>query len=709
MSAALLERLGPLPRTIVHLDFETFYSADYTLRKLTTEAYVRDERFQVIGVGVRVGKSPSVWLEEWEFRAWASRVDWSRCAVNAHHAQFDGAILAWRYGIKPAFWFCTMSMGRKLYGEGGLDRIAQRLGIGAKSDGLAATKGKRREEMTQAEWRAFGDYCRNDVDLSAELLRRMVIQIPRTEWWLIDTTIRMFTEPTLFGDVELLGKTLAEERAKKAVVLDSIMESQGAATPEAARVVLASSDKFAALLRSIGVEPPTKLNPKSEEIYAFAKSDPGMAALLEHDRDEVRFLAEARLSVKSTLIETRVERLIGIAQRGPVPFYLKWCGAHTDRWSGGDKMNPQNFNRGGALRDAIIAAGGDPSILEEVICVVDSSQIEARVLPWLAGETKLIETFRRNDKRLREGELEAKAQGIALKDYWRANGGEPDFYSDAGSELLSMKISKADTPTERQVAKGMILGLGFQMGWEKFGGEQLKGLLGAAPVQFGAREVEKFRVDVGAFERRPGGDRGTCGERTRTMIDRGVRLAYFDLLVHCAVADHFVRAYRARYSRISALWKTCEEILSIMENPEGDPDAVRMTFRGLKVMRHRIQKPNGLTLRYPGLRRRAAGGFTYLGGKSGREVSHIYGGLLTENLVQSLARDIVAEQVLWIRSDGYRIATTTHDEIVSPVLATRGPSALADMIARMSSPPEWCSDLPLNAAGGIGRRYGDAK
>ena len=127
-----------------------------------------------------------------------------------------------------------------------------------------------------------------------------------------------------------------------------------------------------------------------------------MAALLEHDRDEVRFLAEARLSVKSTLIETRVERLIGIAQRGPVPFYLKWCGAHTDRWSGGDKMNPQNFNRGGALRDAIIAAGGD---LEEVICVVDSSQIEARVLPWLAGETKLIETFRRNDKRLREGEL----------------------------------------------------------------------------------------------------------------------------------------------------------------------------------------------------------------------------------------------------------------------------------------------------------------
>ncbi len=681
MSDALLKALSVRTDVQASLDFETYYDREYTLKKLTTEAYVRDPRFEVIGVGVKWGASPSVWLEEWEFREWAKRVDWSRVALNAHHAQFDGFILSEHYGIRPGFWYCTMSMGRVLCGMGALEKLGPLFGVGEKGKELENSIGKRRRDFTQAEWLRFGDYCNQDVAITDGLLTKMGEGFPPLELWLIDTTIRMFTEPVFRADLDLLRSTLATEREKKARLLKIVASTAGAlpegATPEeieeAARAVLSSSDKFAALLRSMGEEPPTKPNPAGKQIFAFAKSDPGMQALTEHPREEIRDLAEARLAVKSTIIGTRTERLIGIAERGAVPFYLKYCGAHTHRWSGGDKMNPQNFNRGGALRAAIEAPPG------HVIVVADSGQIEARVLPWLAGQADLLETFRRNDKT------------------------KGDFYSDEGSRLFKKQLSKKDTPVERQSAKSMILGLGFGMGWQKFAGEQLKGMLGAPPVQFTQKEAELYRVDVEAFAVRPHDRAGaTCGQQVVSMRAGGARLIYESLLIHCAVADYFVRTYRATYGQISGLWRAFDSVLHAMAS--GSP----MTFGCLRVIAHGIVKPSGLTLTYPGLRK-GERGYSYLGGDSGREPQKAYGGLITENVVQSLARDIVAEQALWVRAAGYPVATTTHDEIVCVVPEAQGEACLKYMIERMRIAPAWCADLPLNAEGGIARSYGAAK
>ncbi len=681
MSRELLKALGSKRDVRATLDLETFFDRDFTLKKLTTEAYVRDPRFEVIGVGVKWGDSPSVWLEEWEFRDWAARVDWSRVALNAHHAQFDGFALSHHYGIRPGFWACTMSMGRVLNGTGALETLAPLYDVGEKGTELANAKGKRRRDFTQNEWLRFGVYCNQDVNLSAGLLDKMLPGFPPLELWLIDTTIRMFTEPVFRADMDLLRVTLKDELEKKARLLKTVANTAGllpeGATPEqieeAARAVLSSSEKFATLLSAMGEQPPTKPNPKGKMIFAFAKNDPGMQALQEHPREEIRELAEARLAVKSTIVGTRTERLIGIAERGAVPFYLKYSGAHTHRWSGGDKMNPQNFNRGGALRAAILAPPG------HVIVVADSGQIEARVLPWVAGQADLLEVFRRNDQT------------------------HGDFYSDAGSSLFKKKLSKKDTPIERQSAKSMLLGLGFGMGWKKFAGEQLKGMLGAPPVQFTATEATLYSVDVDAFAERPHDRMGTtCGDVVTKMGADGIRLAYPDLLIHCAVADYFVRTYRATYSQISRLWKAMDSVLQAMAS--GTP----MSFGCLRIVRHGIVKPSGLTMRYPELRR-GESGFSYLGGDSGKERQKAYGGSITENVVQSLARDIVAEQALWVRAAGYHVATTTHDEIVSVVPEAQGEACLAYMIKRMRIPPAWCADLPLNAEGGIGKSYGSAK
>lgn len=690
-----------LPNVIasrVTLDFETFYSKDFNLDKYTTEEYVRSKQFQVIGVGVKVGAHPIVWLEEWDFREWAKRVNWDVVALLAHHTHFDGFILSHHYGIRPGFLLCTMSMARAIHGSGGasLEFLGPKYGAGEKGKELAGVKGLRREQITQAHWAAFGEYCKTDVRITDAVYVAMRPKFPKSELLLIDTTIRMFTEPIFRGDEVVLHRTLAEERRRKSALFRSIAVRAGVpiggeapAIELAARKVLGSGDKFAKVLEGFGVTPPKKYNDKGALIWAFAKDDPGMQTLLEHPREEIRALAEARIEVKSNIVESRTERVIGSSERGAIPFYLKYCGAHTHRWSGGDKMNPQNFNRGGALRDAILAPPGC------VLVVADSGQIEARVLAWFAGEAALLDTFRRND----------------------ALGKKGDFYSDEGSRFFLKPISKEKTPIERQLSKNMILGLGFGMGWAKFATELLKGMLGSEPVQFTLREVASFNVDVEAFEaRKVGFSNETCGERVEAIRQFGLRLTYRELLIHCAVADHFVRLYRTTNRRIAGVWKACDEMLRAMETPGGDPEATRMTFGPLKVKYHAIEKPNGMVLHYPGLRR-GKNGFTYKGGKSGREFSKIYGGLLTENIVQSLARDIVAEQVLFIRRryenvlPGRRspIGTTTHDEAVSVVPAARGAECFDYMIERMKIPPAWCIDLPLNASGGFGTSYGAVK
>lgn len=661
----VLAALGGQSDVLITLDMETYYDKTYSLKKLTTEAYVRDSRFEVIGVGVKFGSAPAVWLTERDFRAWASVFDWSRVTVACHHAQFDGFILSHHYGIRPRFLLCTMSMGRALHGpsvSAALGSLAPLYNVGQKGDEILKTLGKRRKDFSPEEYRAFGEYCNNDVDLTYRLLQAMLRGFPPAELWLINLTVKAFTEPVLDADQAVLARALAEERRNKAELLQRV---------GADRESLSSSEKFAALLRSLGEEPPMKRNPKGEPIYAFAQSDAGMRALAEHPRDEVRFLTEARLAVKSTIVETRTERLIGIAERGPVPFYLKYCGAHTHRWSGGDKMNPQNFNRGGDLRASILAPPG------HTLCVADSGQIEARVVAWLAGQTELLDTFRRND---------ATEDG--------------DFYSDEGSRYFGRKLSKKETPVERQISKAMVLGLGFGMGWAKFAGELLKGMLGADPVQFTLADARRYGVSPTDFEARPWGNKGdTCGDVVRAMV---TRLAYADLLVHCAVVDHFVDMYRQTNKKIAGLWRAMNEMLAVMESGT-EP----RRFGCLTFIRNGIVKPNGLTLHYPGLKRSAGGDYSYQ--KSPRERAELYGGLITENVVQSLARDVVAEQSLWICADGYPWKTMSHDEIVTVPRESEAETCLVGMLGRMKVAPVWAKGLPLNASGGFSRSYGDAK
>ena len=416
---------------IVTIDFETYYDRDYSLSKMTTEAYIRDPRFEVIGVSTKVNDQEVDWYTGADPGGFLHALDYSDKAILCHNTAFDGAILSWKYNIKPKLWFDTLSMARPLHSMtvgGSLKALATYYKLGDKGDEVMRTMGLRRRDFTPEQMDAFAEYCIQDTNLTYRLFKKMARQFPKEELLVIDQTIRMYTEPKLELDPVVLDAHLEGIHERKAALLNKL------GGEEKAKKFLMSNNKFADLLRAMGVEPPMKTSPTTgRQTYAFAKNDTAFTALLEHPKAAVRTVVEARLGTKSTIEETRTKRFLEISERGPLPIMLNYYGAHTGRFSGGDKVNLQNLPRGGQLRKALAAPDG------HMIVACDSSQIEARLVAYLAGQHDLVQSFR-------EGR---------------------DVYSEFASDVYNRKVTKADK-VERHVGKTCILGLGYGMGAAKF-------------------------------------------------------------------------------------------------------------------------------------------------------------------------------------------------------------------------------------------------
>ena len=425
----------------VTLDFETYYAKDFSLTRMTTEEYVNDVRFQVIGVGIKIDDGETRWVTE-NIKEELNKIDWSESAVLCHNTQFDGAILAFHYGIIPAYYFDTLCMARAVHGVdagGSLSSLVIRYKLGEKGTEVVNALGKRREDFTPQDLAKYGDYCINDTDLTYALFNRLVVDFPQNELDLIDMTLRMYTQPVFHVDDALLVERLDEVKQEKSTLLRGLMDMLEVGNEEEVRQKLASNPQFAALLKDHGVEPPMKISPTTgKETYALAKNDEGFIALTEHEDAFIQQLCSVRLGTKSTIEESRIERFIGIGARnkGRLPIPLKYYGAHTGRWAGSDSVNFQNLpsrdKKKKTLKKSVLAPPG------HVVINCDSSQIEARVLAWLAGQEDVTRQFAKGE----------------------------DVYSIFATKIYKQPISKAN-PVERFVGKTCILGLGYGTGAKK--------------------------------------------------------------------------------------------------------------------------------------------------------------------------------------------------------------------------------------------------
>ena len=424
---------------LITIDFETYYDKEYSLSKLTTEEYIRDPKFQVIGVSVKVNNRDTEWASgtHEEIKTYLQTFNWKEAMLLAHNTMFDGAIASWRYNIFPRAYADTLCIARAVHGVeagGSLKALVERYDLGAKGTEVIQALGKRREDFTAEELARYGDYCINDVDLTYELFKVLTRGFPRKELKLIDLTLRMFVDPILDLDLGLLEQHLEDIKVAK----DDLLISSGVSRED-----LMSNPKFAEVLKSLAIIPPTKVSLRTgKETFAFAKSDEEFKALAEHDDVRVQAAVSARLGVKSTLEETRTQRFIDISKRGLLPVPVRYYAAHTGRWGGDDKINLQNLPsrgpNGKVLKCSIVAPEGY-SLIE-----ADSSQIEARVLAWLADQEDLVTAF--------------------------ANG--EDVYKKMASRIYDCAEEDV-TAQQRFVGKVTILGAGYGMGAVRFK-EQLK-------------------------------------------------------------------------------------------------------------------------------------------------------------------------------------------------------------------------------------------
>lgn len=387
------------------LDTETFYDSKngYTLRKQTTEEYINDPRFHCFGFSLSKNGGTPIWVPEDRIKRVLSQIELHKHAVIMHNAQFDAAILNWKYGVKPKLIIDTLAMARAILGNEerlSLEALGERYGIGIKGDAVVHMDGVRNPTPEMAY--LLGEYAKNDAVMTWNLWTILKEGFPNLELVVIDITTRMFSEPSFALDEKPVLRELELGEIKKERLL-----LQANCTMEDLR----SDAKFAELLESIGVTPPKKLSAKKTAAaqkkdpaalpvytWAFAKSDPDFKALGESDNDLVRWAVEARLGLKSTIKQSRSERFLGIARRmGVMPVALTYYGAGTGRYaaSSSAKVNMQNLPaiRGskdpdaGLLRKSLKAPPG------KVVVVSDASQIEARLVVWQAGQENVLDAF----------------------------------------------------------------------------------------------------------------------------------------------------------------------------------------------------------------------------------------------------------------------------------------------------------------------------
>lgn len=426
------------------VDFETFYSKEYSLRLMTIPEYVCDPRFEMIMCVVRAENGIKFALSHEELVLFIASLEGEQVCFISHNALFDMFIMAAHYNYTPTLMIDTMGIARAMLRgklrSVSLASVAMFLGLGVKGKAVHNVIGMSKAAIIAAGlWPSYVEYCKLDADLSWGIWEWAVKNgFPMEEWVTMDQVIRMAVTPHWRLNPQLLAEYHSDVVAEKQQLI--------AAAGLSSRDDLMSDAKLASLLQSRGVTPPTKTSPRTkQEIWAFAKTDIAFTELEEHPDPMVANVVSARLGVKSTIEETRSKRFLDLSlmkwpdgQTGKMTFPLRYSGAHTHRLSGDWDLNMQNLKRGGKLRQSLEVPEG------KIYVGADASQIECRVEAALCKVELLLTKFRNKE----------------------------DVYASFASQVFNIPgLTKHTHPDERFMGKTAVLGLGFNLGWVKFKGD----------------------------------------------------------------------------------------------------------------------------------------------------------------------------------------------------------------------------------------------
>lgn len=689
--------------TLVVIDFETYWdSKTYTLSKMGPIEYVRNENFapQLCAFAMSNGSccvDCSV-VEHERLRTTFENLDTHDVAWCGHNMHgFDSLILSEFFDFHPRKIWDTIAMMRWT----GLSRVCREshaaltefLGNGHKAAGTVVSDHKQwPDDFTPEERMFFIQYCKDDAGQCYQNALAMLPYMTPDALRFMSITARMATEPSFVLDEDLLLEYMSDLDAAADKARQELMAMFSFASNADMLAALRSADKFADMLRSLGVEPPlkesaAKTKTKREKLrlaadagipgaaeelenmqpvmtYAFSKTDVDFVLMQDHPDQRVALLVRTRLQLNSSIDRSRAETLLKFARMHKLlPIMLGAWLAHTGRYSAGasadagtktDKLQFQNLSKRDPskrkLRQAIKVPEG------QVVVACDSAQIEARGLAFVANEVGLLTQFR--EGRDPYSELAETIFGVPWQDIKAG--------AKAGDKKMKMY---------RNTGKTGILSCGYGVGHYKY---------------------------------------------SNTLLRQGIHL-HEDLDRHHELARYAHGIYRAAHPNIVAFWKTAENVLEAMLRGEsgtfGGPNNDIYTF-GIMPVGPRtdlcvpsVRFPSGYILRYPGLRAerndRGRWQFVYDTYKGASKIpTHIYGGAFTNNLVQGLSFvDVIMYQGCRMDEAGIKLACNIHDAWASVVPEEQGEHVKQQMLHYMSMVPPALNGLPVACEAEIGTTF----
>ena len=695
----------------LYIDFETFFSEDYSLTKkdMTYLKFIKHQFFKIQSAAVRIGNGKTRYFrtaEEIRDYIEEALIENPDLVLVAQQAFFDGGIVRYHFGLEFKYCIDLPSLSRAVWPNAmfhNLNAIGERLYPGdkrkQKSDDIAFTKGI--YNWSDVIHERNERYNIQDTDLLAEFVQYFINGgFPHDVLLQQSIVNMMYFKPSFHADVPLLTKARdeAEKRQEEAVqaaikflqenarvnkhfwVTMADRDKTKYPTQKAyseiyrrtfgmppmkdkseLRKVLTSNDKFAYLLEK-GFDIPVPLKQGSSKIdpdamtYALGKNDVEFQAMMTAHRD-LAVVWTGRMESKSNQEKTRATTFLEYADLcdGFIPVPLRNSAAHTHRLGGTESINMQNLGRKSPCRPALTGGG------MYAINATDSSNIESRVSAWFCGHEEKLDLFRR--------------------------GGDP--YNETATVIFGYPVDRksktVDHSMQGAVGKATDLGCGYQMGADRFRDYLNAGPLGMDPI---------FLEDIPELAKYP--------NPYKYVIDK----------------------YRKANYPIKDMWDTLQSTIFDMARKSCDYEL------GPLLVRHeRIWLPSGLSLHYPGLHKTKEGNWAYESRDGG--LSFLFGGKLLENIIQALSQIIILRQMVWIScylelvyGDEARTALQVHDEVVSAFplegaeltgYTDRGEpiwkngekikEVSADITAIMHRTDGWFDGIPIGAEGETHLQY----
>ena len=681
--------------TTLFLDFETYSEVPI---KHGTHRYA--EKVEIMVAAWAEDDGP-VQVEDWTIPLMTSTLParlWHVDRVVIHNSHFDRTVARHcGFGIPAEKIVDTMILAYAHSLPGSLAKLCEVLNVpldqakdrdGKRLINLFCKPRPKNQKLRRAtrethpeDWQKFLDYARLDI----EAMRAVYKRIPKWNWtaaerelWLLDQKIN---DRGVAIDMDLVEAAIA--------AVDKAQEGLAEETQDLTLGVVGAATQRDALLSYIA------------EVFGVELADLRGATverLLEDDRlhPELKQLLAVRLQASTTSTAKYKALKNATSSDGRLRGTLQFCGAsRTGRWAG-RLFQPQNLPRpdmkgeeidtgiealklgaadlvfpnvmhltSNAIRGCIVAPPG------KKLVVADLSNIEGRVLAWLAGEDWKVQAFRDYD-----------------------NGTGPDLYVASYARTFRIPVEEV-TKDQRQVGKVLELAMGYEGGVGAFitfaaaYGIDLDDLARRARPALGAGLISEAQdmLDWGKKQGRP-----THGLSDETWV----------------AIDAIKRGWRYGHPMTAAFWKDLQQsVIRAVEFPGTtlwtacSKVCVRKDGAWLKII-----LPSGRALSYPAVRVEG-GAISYMGiDQFTRKWTRLstYGGKLAENVTQAVARDVLAEGMTAADAGGYEIVLSVHDELLTEADDT--PDANAECLAYlMTRNPSWAEGLPLAAAGFETDRY----